>query len=392
MRLFVRLCVFSLCSALLYGANSSTTINDQGTILRNGEPYFPFGIYHVSWSGQRYGKDRDKDLKAIRTNGLNVFHGSVDPTSRKADYTFLDQAAEDEVAIFAELHIQSMDILIERMKDNEAIMAWTIADDFNITNSQNYSTPEQLRARHLQAKQITPNRLTYGSGGTARVDHYRSYIDYEGCVDLVGLQCYPVGNPPGFTPKNLLERCYQLYNVRAAQVLEAGMVPIANLQSFSWVKRGLFPTPSQSRNMLYGSLVAGVKGVLYYTYYDNQKINGALTLDQQAPELWQEIGRQAQEIETILPYLFGKRILIQSSKPRFHLAQWTRGDDSMLVVFSTENIMTHELDEEIPILKGYHLEPMFEDRPAGLQIHEATLQGSLAPEQVHVYRLVPSSR
>jgi len=55
--------------------------------------------------------------------------------------------------------------------------------------------------------------------------------------------------------------------------------------------------------MLYGALAAGVKGVLYYTFYDGTDIKGHLTLNQQNPALWDEIGKQAKEITQLAPFL-----------------------------------------------------------------------------------------
>ena len=222
-----------------------TAVSPRGTLLRGGAEIFPFGIYHTSWIGDRYGDERGQDLLAIHGNGLRILQTSLDPTSRQCDFTLLDDAVRHDMGVMAELYLPALGTLIDHMKNHPAIISWQIGDDFNVTISKNYCSPELLKKRHQLALAHDPYHVTYASGGSALVARYRSFKDYQGCVNLVGIQCYPVGNKPDFPDELTLERCFQLLKSRVSEIKGSGIIPIANLQSFSWTKKGTLPAPSQ---------------------------------------------------------------------------------------------------------------------------------------------------
>jgi hypothetical protein len=363
-----------------------TTVSPQGTLLRGGAEIFPFGIYHTSWIGDRYGDARDQDLIAIHDNGLRILKTSLDPTSRQSDVTLLDDAARRDMGIMAELYLPALGTLVDHMKNHPAIISWQIGDDFNVTTSKNYCSPELLKKRHQLALAHDPHHVTYASGGSALVARYRSFKDYQGCVNLIGIQCYPVGNKPDFPDELTLERCFQLLKSRVSEIEGSGIVPIANLQSFSWTKKGIFPTPSESRNMLYGALAAGVKGVLYYTFYDGTNIQGHVTLNQQAPALWDEIGQQAKEINQLSPFLLnGTRRTLPSNTEHVHILIWENETKKILVIFSTDRSNARDLHIAIPASAGRTLVSLFTNRPTGLELKGDILTGRIQPEEVHVY-------
>lgn len=363
-----------------------TAVSPQGTLLRGGAEIFPFGIYHTSWIGDRYGDARDQDLISIHDNGLRILKTSLDPTSRESDFALLDNAARRDMGVMAELYLPALGTLIDHMKNHPAIISWQIGDDFNVATSKNYCPPELLKERHELALAHDPHHVTYASGGSALVARYRSFKDYQGCVNLIGIQCYPVGNKPDFPDKLTLERCFQLFKSRVSEIEGSGIVPIANLQSFSWTKKGLFPTPSESRNMLYGALAAGVKGALYYTFYDGTTIKGHVTLNQQAPALWDEIGKQAKEVRELAPYLLkGTRRALPSNTEHVHFLIWENETKKILMVFSTDRSNARDLHAAIPDSAGQTLASLFANRPAGLELKGGILTGRIQPEEVHVY-------
>ena len=387
-----RLYLSLLLPLTIVAAPLPTAVSPQGTLLRGGSEIFPFGIYHTSWIGERYGDERDQDMLAIHDNGLRILKTSLDPTSRQADFTLLDDAARRDIGVMAELYLPALGTLIDHMKNHPAIISWQIGDDFNVTTSKNYCSPQVLKERHELALAHDPNHVTYASGGSAPVARYRSFKDYQGCVNLIGIQCYPVDNKPDFPDELMLERCFQLLKSRVSEIEGSGIVPIANLQSFSWTEKGVFPTPSESRNMLYGALAAGVKGVLYYTFYDGTLINGHVTLNQQAPALWDEIGRQSKEMNQLAPFLLkGTRRALPSNAEHVHVFIWENDTKNILVVFSTDRSTARDLHTAIPDSAGGTLSTLFADRPSGLELENGVLTGRIKPEEVHVYSVSKST-
>ncbi|MEI8342970.1 MAG: hypothetical protein WCH43_15715, partial [Verrucomicrobiota bacterium] len=287
----------------------------------------------------------------------------------------------------------ALGLLIDKMKSFPAIISWQIGDDFNVTTSKNYCSPQVLKERHELALAHDPHHVTYASGGSALVARYRSFKDYQGCVNLIGIQCYPVGNKPDFPVQQMLELCFQLLKSRVSEIEGAGIVPIANLQSFSWSKKGEFPTPSESRNMLYGALAAGVKGVLYYTFYDGTPINGHVTLNQQAPALWDEIGKQAKEINQLAPFLLdGTCRELPSRQERVHVFMWEKDTKQLLVIFNNDRTTPRDLHVAIPDSSSQSLSNLFADRQSGLELNNGVLSGKIKPEEVHVYAVIKAEQ
>lgn len=380
----------SLMTFEVTGAPIPTTVDDRNTLIRGDQEVFPFGIYHVSWIGERYGMEQFQDMVRVTQNGLGVMKAPLDPTSRASDLTLLEGANKLGMGIMAELYPPSLDLLIDHLKDYPAVISWQIGDDFNVTRSANYCSPEQLKERHELAKQHDPNHVTYASGGSAPVEWHRSFKDYHGCVDMIGIQCYPVGNETDFPDAVLLESSYQLIKGRVQELNGSKIVPIANLQSFAWKENGKLPTPFESRNLLYGALAAGVKGVLYYTFYDNTRVDGEVTLDRQAPELWREIGRQAEEIRQLESFLLhGIREEIATGHEKVHFFIWRKGEDRIFLIINTDRKQSYDLWTEIPAAPGTQANPLFANRPSGMQIVHGYFQGAIGPEEVHVYLIAP---
>ncbi len=141
-------------------ATLPTAVSPHDTLLRGGTEIFPFGIYHTSWIGERYGDARDQDLLAIHDNGLRILKTSLDPTSRESDFALLDDAARRDMGVMAELYLPALGTLINQMKNHPAIISWQIGDDFNVTTSKNYCPPELLKERHELALAHDPDHVT----------------------------------------------------------------------------------------------------------------------------------------------------------------------------------------------------------------------------------------
>jgi len=373
----------------LVGEGLVADVKRLSPISREGGARFLFGVYHVSWIQERYEPQRYDDLSAVAENGINAMVAGLDPTSYTTHLQFLERARKKNVGVIAELYLPSLGILIDIMKDYPSIIAWQIGDDFNVTNGSNYATPEILKSRHQVAKALDPGRPTYASGGTALVKWYRSFKDYHGCVDMVGMQVYPIGNQVDFPVRDALESAYQLFRARVGELAGSGITPVANLQSFSWKEKpALFPTASESRNMLYGALDAGAKGVLYYAFYEGKNINGKKTLSEQCPLLWEEIGKQAEEMKILGPFfLEGRRTELSTLFDKVHAALWSKGRESLIVVFSTERTLSRKVEIRLPGAAHGNSAAVFKDRPAGMQIHNGILTGTIQSEEVHVYRI-----
>ena len=70
-----RLVLLVLSLALAPGGARATTasVSPAGHLLVDGAPFFPVGIVHVSWIGDRQGKKAVPDLHAIAVSDADLF-------------------------------------------------------------------------------------------------------------------------------------------------------------------------------------------------------------------------------------------------------------------------------------------------------------------------------
>jgi hypothetical protein len=126
---------------------------------------------------------------------------------------------------------------------------------------------------------------------------------------------------------------------------------------------------------------------MYYTFYDGTDIQGRVTLNQQAPALWDEIGRQAKEINQLAPLLLkGNRCALPSNTENVHILIWENETKKILMVFNTDRSNARDLHTAIPDSSGRTLVSLFANRPAGLELKGGILSGRIHPEEVHVYK------
>jgi hypothetical protein len=158
---------------------------------------------------------------------------------------------------------------------------------------------------------------------------------------------------------------------------------IANPQSFAFTG-GRYPTPPESRNMLFGALVAGAKGIIYYAFYDDHGL-----LPEQSPTLWAELKKQTAELTAVTPFLTnGARTRLDTRLAHVHAAYWRLGTEVLAVVLNTDRSRSYDVAIGLPQGLG---DPtlLFADDSTPMRNRDGVLTGEIAPVDVHVYRLDP---
>ena len=129
------------------GWATTATVDANGTFIIDGAPFFPIGMYHVSWIGDRQGDARQvADFDAIADAGFNLVHPTVD--LRPGMAAALDRAAARGLRVIAEIGWSTTagaGNIINLWKDKPAIIGWNIADDFNAP----YSGPPAISCSFL---------------------------------------------------------------------------------------------------------------------------------------------------------------------------------------------------------------------------------------------------
>jgi hypothetical protein len=355
--------------------NIKVEIRADGTTMVNHKPFFPFGFYHVSW--RTTAQERMDALRDIATAGFNTIHASA---TNLNDYgEFLDEAARLGVYVLTEQNKIGLVNLVKEFKNKPAVLGWSIADDVD----RGSFTPNDVLESHHQAKTLAPNHVTYVSGGSRKIEHFTN------CSDIIAMQAYPLI----FGKGRELSIAYRKILFTKEYVNKfSNKAVYANLQTFDWAveqpenpkyKQGTrAPTFEEVRNMTYQAILAGAKGIIYYTYHDQ-----FWNLPSAKPELWEKMKSLVPEIKAINSFVLnGNFKNLKSEDNNILTGIWQSGKEALAVVINTSLDSESKVTIELPgnIIQA---NPIFTDYPGRMSFKNGQLSGLIKPVEVQVYRL-----
>lgn len=386
--------------AALLAALQSGPVRPDGAVVVDGKPWFPVGIYHVSWVGERMGEPLRRDLAEIARAGFDAVLCTVD--LREDTLETLDAARRLGLRLIPEVHAKHLEKVASRDRDHPAVVGWIVGDDVT-----GLVKPDELRRRIERVRAAAPGKLTYASAynsGEAWLAETPVEAFLPAGLDAIGMQNYPIpwdavhGQHGGFdyapgphAGGNYRARVFWGMKRTVDKARRAGShAVLANLQCFRWNRKGphwRWPTPSELSNMTYQALAAGVNGVLYYAYYDGTAATNGGSYALERPELWAEAARLAGEMRSLAPaFLNG----VRSTWPRdedpaartVHGA-WSLPGRTLVVAASVSG---EEQEVALPLPEGVsgRVEAAFAARPAALSLRDGRLAGRLPAEGVQV--------
>ena len=293
-------------------------VREDGVTLLEGKPFFPFGFYHVSQSFDA--AHRSKMAQDIAAAGFNCAHTRImDFESYDA---FLDECAKLGVYIITEFSTPLLET-VERYKNHPAVLAWNPGDEPEL----NGLPPDEFFSRYDRFKQTAPDHLVY-----AVIASPNEYQRYAKGTDVLAPDVYPV-------PNASVTAVYRQLRQASAEAAKYDTMLWGVLQCFGgyggWTRP---PTPQELRAMTYLALLAGVKGILYYTYGDQ----GWVVTDH--PEQWEAAKALVPEIKHLAPALLdGHFTLLSEGDNDIYAGQWEyQGKTYTVVVNTAEEERTFE--------------------------------------------------
>jgi len=339
----------------------------KGVTTVNGKPLFPLGFYHVSW--QSTAVERIKAMQNIAKAGFNTIHVSstTDINDESSYGDFLDRSAQQGIYVITEQQINLQNV-VKEFKHKPAVLAWNIADDVN----DGKQTPHDIRQLNHKIKSLDSNHITYISGYSDEI------YKFENCSDIIAMQSYPIGN------NDEISSTYRRVSLTRETVAPFNGTVYANIQAFSWsdsqehLKHPVIPTFNEVRNMTYQALVAGAKGIIYYTYYDRSWYLP------DHPQLWEGLKSLVPEIKTITPFLLqGSWRKIDINYPNIFGAIWVLNGQALAIVVNASDQAIDHLIISLPIsVKNLHSSvPEISEMNFG----QGKLYGKIQPLAVHIY-------
>ena len=179
--------------------------------------------------------------------------------------------------------------------------------------------------------------------------------------------------------------------------LANGVVPIATPQAFNWRGGGTIPPPGHLDAQSYLSIVAGAKGLLFYTLRDymgvdpiaaTQQGQAPVTIDVTQPRLYAEATNLAAELvdtELSRAILAGTRATVELS-PYTYYATFTDVAQEYLVAVNVDYTRALRFDIPLPA-SAADIAPAFPSRADPLTVSGGVATGTLQPLEAVVYRL-----
>lgn len=379
------------------------TYRSDGKLLKNGEPWFPFGFYHTSWINERRGALLAQDVNTLADAGFDLIHPTITPLSRTTE--FRTAATNREVFIIPNYYRPEMTQTVTALKDHPTIVAWNVGDDIGMPADNPHESVQTILARHNAIKSLDPKHLTYGAAGSHPNYPIKDYIN---AMDIMGVETYPVSNLSGPWTNALAQNMGVLLHSR--HVFPQTKPMLALTQAYKWeVTNGRYPTASETRNMTYAALIADYDGIMPYAYYAGPGI-----LPTEAPQQWDEYKKLRQDINKLMPAILGGKLTMYDSlgpvnqiypltrgqyptglkNPRIHAGIWEYQNKLYVVVLNTSD--TQSIAADIPLPKtviGSPIKLINDARyGSGLRVEAGRLKGDVAAEGVHVYALnLPTS-
>ena len=327
----------------------------DGTLLIDGKPEFPFGWYHVSWATSL--QDRLDFIKSIGEAGFNVAHLSC--TKAEDWKAVLDQSEKVGVKVITEYN-GDYPALINTYKDHPAVMAWNPGDE---PDGQGIS-PEEMLRRANSFRDIDPNHPAY-----MVLCVPPTYAKYAGSADIIAPDIYPV-------PHGKVSDVFK-FLISARTEASKNDRPIwAVVQCFGYAAANTWrvPTVDECRNMTYQALLAGAKGIIYYTYLDS----GFEV--RKFPELWQGMKDLVPEINIMKPFLMsGLPVAIKTSSDDILAGVWKSQKDHMVIVANTSSTDTLEVKISLPAGASKTWKAVLTRDSADLTVSGNKLTGKLRP-------------
>lgn len=359
--------VLSCTQPMCIGKNVSLS-KRVNVLTPKGKSFFPIGFYHVS--NRLTAQQRMVALQQIAAAGFNIIHAGC--TNLDEYSKFLDEANRLGVYVITEFDQTNYAQIVQRFKDKPAVLGWNIGDD-----AGDHKTKLQILDLQQKIKEIDPKHYTSISiSGWSR-----KWSEFADAADLIGGQSYPIGytlsNKIKGLPNTLIEVNHS-FKLATTESTKRNRPFIANVQAFSWDgARSL--TANEVYNMTYQSLLAGVKGILFFAYDDG----GKNQIRNNQP-VWNRLKSLVSEIDRLSPILTDGTLTKLDTKNKELLAgQWKYQNRFYIIVVNTSQ--TTKIATSIKT-SAKNIKTLFPGRPSGMKLRSSYLSGLINPEDVHIYQ------
>ena len=371
----------------LAGRPGTISYDDRGVLRKDGEPFFPFGIYYIQnfltdglleefsesgfntivweWTNAA---GYINALERMHAHGIHLIpsvqNESTSRTIQDQYFASDDTKKTDLAKAYYEHTTRVIDQVRQSNPPNQ--IAWYVQDEPNL---------ELLPFVHHAARIVSARDQRHPT--MVVLCHSTVLEAYADVADILAPDPYP-----GFPDGPMLK--VATYIDEARRVTRGRRPVIAVLQAFGEPPgpTGTMPTPAELRCMSYLALVHGASGILYFSY----SYNGPMRKTH--PAHWSELKDLAGEVRALAPALSHSEGRFSAALTRPGSAIHTRaiqhgGVGSLIAVNTTRRAIDNVEWQTTGFYDGV-LEVLDESRE--LKVVDGRLGDDFAPLAVHVYR------
>ena len=364
----------------------SVQYTDRGMLLRDGEPFFPFGMYYATnyLNGEFLEEYADAGFNTFVMEWMNASSYVTMARNMKpfglapivgiqnmSEVYGYDSARDYSWNGMREGRFPKARKAVKTISTQvpENILAWYTRDE---PNELMYPLVKGL---HDIVNEADPYHPTFTVIFTPHL-----FPAYHSATDILGPDIYP-GFPGG--------RVGRVGEAMGKAVNDMhGKPVIAVLQTFYEENGGRMPNRAELRCMTYHSIVRGVAGILYFSYH----FGGPMK--ERDPQTWEDLKELAGEIRFLAP-------ILRSAPPSDVLLEVDAGKSVDARLYSHEgvhyviavNYENHEVNAamfKIQTATESHLEKvnvLFENRD--IQVEERGWRDDFTRYEVHLYAIHP---
>ncbi|GGD82676.1 carbohydrate binding domain-containing protein [Paenibacillus nasutitermitis] len=345
----------------IYRFDRPSMIQDDGTLLVDGEPFFAVGAYHVALSDYPYLSQAGINvLQSSGTNNAEVLQNELDTAEQyglKLMVVLYNGMKVHENAAMTEE-------FVTRFKDHPAVLAWMIMDE-PILNGK---TKEELINANRIIRSIDKKHPIY----MVEAPITWAYDITAKLTDIFATDYYPLPN----LPISLVGEHTVLGKEAAGDDKPVWTV----LQAMYNYNHPYLPTINEVRNMAYQSIVNGGQGLAYYSLNEFE-----FKLRESA--LWPGLVQFSEEL-ALIGRLVTEAELHSSGKSE--VDGWNLWKDEGHLYAMAVNTSDESQQITIPLgLTGYHAELLYGDSYTSMDSQADALQVSLEANQALLYHIIP---
>jgi hypothetical protein len=361
--------------------------------IQSEESFFPFGFMSVE-------SENIGQMDAVANTAANCIHSWDYQENSTSTRQYLSLAADHNLSVIQQLPGEGDPITDENywasyfptLGEYDSLAAWYLPDEIPDFDP----SLEHARDLYEWAKKYDPlQRPIYGNAGTSNLQVIRNLVQYS---DMIWAAAYPnyYGEPRVYVT-------WAMKDELAAATQGTGKSYGAILEFFdpkSWGQPGELSTPTEIRCDTYQALIAGAKGIWFYSWYRGTMVNGhEPTLNEIAKMADEIIGSGGLRDVFLSPEKRTAQTSIvsgPSQSPRvegktFDSIQWTQRAFNGQEYLFTVNVATTDVTAQfsnLPIENG-QTAVLFEERL--LPISNGRITDTFKAYEVHIYVMASQS-